>query len=349
MLYLWQNLKTMRKINFIKSTIIGGLICSSIQAQNDLVVFNNDGEKFYLYVNGVKQNANYETNVRVTNINQPWVKVKIVFEDNKRIPDLTKNVQFVWEGEQKRGWEFVYQIVNKKGKYQIKPYSAAEISNQSTNGQTVVNYSTQEPVSAQPAPNINSSAFNTQNGANVSQTVATTTIVSSGAQSPDMPANGSVGISLNVSPTGANIQIHDGTPGNVNSNTGYTTSVVSSTVVTSTSNPNTTTPATVSPPKSEPVNNCVVNDTEFEEIKKSIASKSFEDSKLTLAKQISNSKCLKSSQVRDIMKIFSYEDTRLEFAKYAYQKVIDKDNYYLVNDAFQYESSIDELNESIGK
>lgn len=330
---------------------MGGLICSSIQAQNDLVVFNNDGEKFYLYVNGVKQNANYETNVRVTNINQPWVKVKIVFEDNKRIPDLTKNVQFVWEGEQKRGWEFVYQIVNKKGKYQIKPYSAAEISNQSTNGQTVVNYSTQEPVSAQPAPNINSSAFNTQNGANVSQTVTTTTIVSGGTQNPNTPTNGSVGISLNVSPTGANIQIHDGTPGNVNSNTGYTTSIVSSTIVTNTSNNlNTSESAsTTVSPKSDPMNNCVVNDTEFEKIKRSINSKSFEDSKLTLAKQICNSKCLKSSQVRDIMKLFSYETTRLEFAKYAYQKVIDKDNYYLVNDAFQYESSIDELNESIEK
>jgi hypothetical protein len=47
------------------------------------------------------------------------------------------------------------------------------------------------------------------------------------------------------------------------------------------------------------------------------------------------------------MKLFSFEATKLEFAKYAYNKVSDKENYYLVNDAFQFESSIEELNENI--
>ncbi|MCX7728498.1 MAG: DUF4476 domain-containing protein [Bacteroidia bacterium] len=49
------------------------------------------------------------------------------------------------------------------------------------------------------------------------------------------------------------------------------------------------------------------------------------------------------------MKLFSFEETRLEFAKYAYSKVIDKENYYQVNDAFQFENSIEELNNSIGQ
>ncbi len=68
-----------------------------------------------------------------------------------------------------------------------------------------------------------------------------------------------------------------------------------------------------------------------------------------MAKQICDSKCLKSRQVRDIMKLFSFEQTRLDFAKYAYKNVMDKENYYQVNDAFQFENSIEELNESIGK
>ncbi|GIV29047.1 MAG: hypothetical protein KatS3mg028_0113 [Bacteroidia bacterium] len=143
---------------------------------------------------------------------------------------------------------------------------------------------------------------------------------------------------------GANIQIHDGI--STSTNAGYTTSVVSTTVTSSSAAPAAS--STIHP--SQPVAiKCSVSPKEFETIKKNISSKAFEDSKLTLAKQISDAKCLKSEQIRDIMKLFSFEETRLEFAKYAYKRVADKDNYYLVNDAFQFENSIEELNESIGK
>jgi hypothetical protein len=43
--------------------------------------------------------------------------------------------------------------------------------------------------------------------------------------------------------------------------------------------------------------------------------------------------------------MFDFEDTRLDFAKFAWEYVYDKDNYYLVNDAFEFELTIDELNE----
>jgi len=315
-------------------------------AQNDLVVFSNNGEKFYVYVNGVKQNSIPETNVRVTNIKQPWVKLKVVFEDNKKIPDLSTNVQFIWEAEEKKGWEFVYQIVNKAGKYKLKPYSAAEINRTNESDQTIVNYLSEEPS----AP-INVST--TPNTPMQTQTITTTTIVTTNNSNNNStnPQNTGINVQLNVSPTSAGIQIHDGTITQPNStNTGYTTSVVSTTIISTTSNsPQSTTTTTINPTPPTSSIKCNVSDKEFETIKKSISSKSFEDSKLTLAKQISGSKCLSSSQVRDIMKLFSFEQTKLEFAKYAYKKVIDKDNYYLVNDAFQFESSIDELNEYIGK
>jgi len=97
----------MKKLNLI--VLMGTILeISSIQfslSQNDLVVFNDGGEKFYLYVNGVKQNTEPETNVRVTAIKQPWVKIKVVFVDNKRIPDLTTNADFIWDNEEKNGWD----------------------------------------------------------------------------------------------------------------------------------------------------------------------------------------------------------------------------------------------------
>jgi len=337
----------MRKISLsILTALFCGLFFQAF-TQNDLVVFSNDGEKFYVYVNGVKQNSAPETNVRVTNIKQPWVKLKVVFEDNKKIPDLTTNVDFVWGAEEKQRWEFVYQIVNKSGKYKLKPYSAAEINRPNEGEQTVVNY-----LSETPPPTVNVST--TPNTPLQTQTITTTTIVSTNNSNNNAtnPQNTGINVQLNVSPTSAGIQIHDGTTTQSNStNTGYTTSVVSTTVISTTGNSNQSIPTTTINPTPRPISSikCNVNDKEFESIKKSISSKSFEDSKLTLAKQISDSKCLSSSQVRDIMKLFSFEQTKLEFAKYAYKKVIDKDNYYLVNDAFQFENSIEELNEYIGK
>jgi hypothetical protein len=83
---------------------------------------------------------------------------------------------------------------------------------------------------------------------------------------------------------------------------------------------------------------------DFEQALQSIRSKNFEDSKFTLAKQIISTNCLLSSQVKEIMLLFSFEDTRLDFAKYAFSYTLDLGNYFKVNDAFKFESSIDELN-----
>jgi len=76
-----------------------------------------------------------------------------------------------------------------------------------------------------------------------------------------------------------------------------------------------------------------------------ISSKSFEDSKLQIAKQITKSNCLTAEQVKGFMRLFTYESSKLDFAKFAYQFTFDKGNYFKINDVFTYSSSIDELDE----
>ncbi|NQX93311.1 MAG: DUF4476 domain-containing protein, partial [Flavobacteriales bacterium] len=88
-----------------------------------------------------------------------------------------------------------------------------------------------------------------------------------------------------------------------------------------------------------------VDEMSFAQMKKSIAGKTFEDSKFTLAKQIAQSNCLWAEQVKEIMMLFDFEDTKLEFAKLAYDSTVDQGSYYIVNDAFEFELTIDELNE----
>jgi hypothetical protein len=86
---------------------------------------------------------------------------------------------------------------------------------------------------------------------------------------------------------------------------------------------------------------------DFNDLKNTISSKTFEDSKMTIAKQVLQNNCPLTSQVKDLMGLFTFEGTKLDFAKYAYDYTYDVGNYYKVNDQFTFESSIDELNQYI--
>ena len=88
---------------------------------------------------------------------------------------------------------------------------------------------------------------------------------------------------------------------------------------------------------------------QFADAQRSVSSKDFEDSKLTIAKQITGANCLTADQVKRMMSAFDFEDSKLEYAKFAYNKTFDIGNYYKLNDAFDFESSIDELNEYINR
>ena len=58
-----------------------------------------------------------------------------------------------------------------------------------------------------------------------------------------------------------------------------------------------------------------MSSTEFTEAKGSIESKGFEDTKMTMAKQIGRDRCFTVEQVKGIMSVFGFEDTKLDFAK----------------------------------
>ena len=54
-----------------------------------------------------------------------------------------------------------------------------------------------------------------------------------------------------------------------------------------------------------------------------------------------------SRQVSELMQLMTFESSMLELAKNAYMHTLDKQNYYLANDAFNFESSIEDLNRFI--
>ncbi len=93
---------------------------------------------------------------------------------------------------------------------------------------------------------------------------------------------------------------------------------------------------------------CMVTRDEFGEVMASIKKQNFNNTRLTLAKQIlSSRKCFTTQQIKDIVKLFDFEDSKLEIAKYAYDFCIDKQKYFTINDVFTYSSSVEELSKYI--
>jgi hypothetical protein len=78
-----------------------------------------------------------------------------------------------------------------------------------------------------------------------------------------------------------------------------------------------------------------------------IKSKAFSDTRLTIAQQITKGNCLTAVQITQITSLFEFESVKLEYAKFAYLYCFNPENYWKVSNSFEFESSVDELNEYI--
>jgi len=86
---------------------------------------------------------------------------------------------------------------------------------------------------------------------------------------------------------------------------------------------------------------------DFARVISTIQRETFENTQLTVAKQITASNILCAAQIAQICNLFAFESTKLDFAKYAYPYCSDKNNYFLINDVFTFSSSKEELNKFI--
>lgn len=90
-----------------------------------------------------------------------------------------------------------------------------------------------------------------------------------------------------------------------------------------------------------------MDDVSFSSALATINKQAFDSDKMIIAKQIANSGCLLVSQIKQIVSLFTFESSKLDFAKYAYTHSYDPQNYYSINDAFTFSSSIKKLYEYI--
>ena len=311
---------------FAMATVLVIFGSAAVAQNSNAILFTENGEKFTAILNGLRQNVKPETNVKIEGLNANFYKLKVIFDETAL---GQKNFNLSLEP----GSETTYVIKkNNKNEYVIRPMSMVPIAQAppTSQGTTVVLYNPEA------APYTGETTL-------IHETTTTTT--------SGNPSGTGVSMGVNVNETGGNFSMNvsgmDGSSTAVQSQ--QTTTVTTTTTTSSGVPPSGPAPAVIYLPGYNGPFGCPVpmSRGDFDSMKGSISSKSFEDSKLTMAKQVINSNCLLSGQVKEILQLFTYEDSKLDFAKYAYGRTYDIGNYYKVNDAFTFESSIDELNSYI--
>lgn len=303
------------------STLVLCLVTVVVFAQSgsNLVVFSEDGYKFYLILNGIRQNDLAQTNVRVTGLNQPYYSAIIIFED-KTQPTIDKKNLYVVDVADNANLEVTYKIKkNSKAQNVLRYFSGVPIAQAMPPNPQVIEYH----YNTTPMPQIGTTVVTQQ---------VTTTTTNGNNTNVSVGTNGmGVGINMNVN---VNEPVYQET-------TTTTTTSYSTTISANGYNNN----------LQQNNNNCngnyAMSSSNFSAAKSTISKQSFDDTKLSTAKQIISSNCLTAAQIKEMMLLFSFEETRLTLAKEAYARCVDKNNYFILNDAFNFSASVEELNNSI--
>lgn len=292
-------------------------------AQSNLIIFAENGEAFNMTVDGsLAQNIN-ESKVAFDGIKGDFVQVKITFKE-AALGEIKKGLMI----EPNMEMTAVLKR-NKKGAFVIRPMSSVSIENSPVRTLPPPPLASEESIEAKEEIIITNEGSGTTT---ITSTETTSSTMNVGVNDPEMGVN--MNININLKDMGASIS-----------------SKISEITTTSSSTTTTTTSSSVVDTYEEEMVEEVevvcaaMSPTDFASAKKSISSKSFAEDKITLAKQVLRSNCVSTDQVVEVMGLFTFEENKLEFAKMAYSKTVDNQNYYKVNDAFTYSSSIDELNE----
>lgn len=276
-----------------------------------LTIFSEDGDKFFLILNGERQNDVAQTNLRVEDLNQPYYNAKIIFE-NKSLLDISKNFLPITDAD-KEFQDVTYKIKkdkNNKTKMKMNFFSMipVQVGFIPPSNVHVIHYG--QPVFVETNP---------------SHSTTTTTTSST---------VGGVGVGVNVG--GVSIGV------NINEPVG---TVTQTTTTTHSSSGNTT--YSEDPRPRGCTNRNAMNANNFSSALATIKKQGFDDTKLKIAKQIADANCLNTNQITQICQTFGFEDNKLDFAKFAYDYCVEPKNYFKLNSIFSFSSNVDDLTDYI--
>lgn len=276
-----------------------------------LTIFSESGDRFYLILNGEQQNDIPQTNLRVEDLNQPYYNAKIVFED-KILQEVTKNN---------------LMLTDVDGNYADVTYKIKKDKNNKT--KMKLNYYSSIPVQQGyiPPSNVYVMHYGQPHPASGSSQTTTTTTVNQGVN---------VGASVNVGGVNMNVNINDP----------YGTSVSETTTTTTHSSSGNHNHHENDAPRGCR-NQYAMNGRDFDSVIATVKKQSFEETMLKTAKQIVTANCLNVNQISQICQSFSFEESKLDFAKFAYEYCVEPKNYFKLNTIFSFSSSVDDLTDYV--
>ena len=86
-----------------------------------------------------------------------------------------------------------------------------------------------------------------------------------------------------------------------------------------------------------------MNTQSFDRFKEFLRNESFDNTRINIAKQVISTNWFTTAQVREIMGFFSFENSKLDIAKYALKYTVNKGDYFTLADEFSFSSNKDEL------
>ena len=323
----------------------------------DAIVYAENGEKFHLYLNGELMNEDPKTNIKLRGLTSEFYQARVDFID-ATLPDFTNNNFAV-----KYGIEVTYRVKLVKNGYALRYFSERPLETQyNVDSETVIYHEGGSvDVEEEPAPqgtmninmNVDEQGMNTN--VNAGTTQKTTTTVTTTTNGKPKAKSETVGINMNVDGMNMGINMTIPTDG-MEIEESHTTTTTTTTTTTSGGYEQTQTrpvskPQAQTQPQPVVQGNCgiAMSAASFNQAKSSVSSKSFSDSKMTTAKQITQTNCLTAQQIKEMTMLFDFETDRVTYASFAHKRCTDPQNYFIVNDAFEFESSIEELNQNINK
>lgn len=307
--------------SFISTAILCLLVLAGIAQNNDFVFYTDNGDKFTLYLNNVKQNSTAATNVKAENINGKNIPVKVVFE-RSGVPTLSRTLSVSSNDKEIK----VQLVKGRENVYSMKTVSTSDRhhSSSNNNGSTTVNKDNNGSTETKD----NGHGGNGNHGNNYGGHGN-----NNGGHGNNNGGHGNNGHGNNGGNHGnggyGNNNHGNGGHGNGGyGNNGYWNNNGYG-------------------PSDNPRCNMPMRQNDFNSLRSQVRARYFDSSRLTVAKQACRYNCMTSDQIRDLCKEFSYESNRLDFAKYAFEYCYDRYRYYIVGQAFTYSSSVDQLNRYI--
>jgi hypothetical protein len=247
---------------------------AALNAQSNLSIFNNNGQSFYVVLNGIRQNSKPETNVQVAQIKNGSYAVKVIFADGKT-PDIDKN--FMIDAP----YDITARIIFKKGKGKLQLM-----------GQEPTHGVIQEAV-----------VFRPTDAASYSDAVV---------------------VNTQTTPVQTSTTIQ--TP----PNTATQTLNTNTTTTTQTNNQgNAQHQQVIAQVQQAPLSNrvnCTKTMNRLEAFKAELQDQSFEEDRLEALQLELKSTCLTTAQAEQLIDLFTFDENRLEVAKYLSDRLTDRDN-----------------------